>query len=166
MAGFLAFNSRFSSMNFDWNILLSVQLQNIYSHLRECTKIPWESLTSMVISLALVNSWHQWLVIKWFLPCLTSRNCNHMVRFKSLRVRLEDLGLSDIFTQVVMEFFFESYYTDPSLYWSWLFYHLIMDLCLFLVAMIVFSWSLLPWIYNVLVGNHVMSHVGFDSVIL
>ena len=33
-----------------------------------------------------------------------SRHCNHMVRFVALWVQLEDPGLSDIFTQVVMEF--------------------------------------------------------------
>ena len=113
----------------------------------------------MVISLTLVNSLHHWLVIKWFLPCSTSRHCNHMVRFVSLLVQLEDLGLSYIFTQVVMEFCFESYYTDPLLYWSWICYHLIMDLRLCLVAMIVFSWYLLPWICIVLVSSHVMCHM-------
>ena len=38
----------------------------------DCTIVPWESLTSMVISLALVYGIHQWPVIKWFLPCSTS----------------------------------------------------------------------------------------------
>ena len=44
------------------------------------------------------------MVIKWFLPCSTSRHCNHMVRFVLLQVRLEDPGLSDIFAQVAMDF--------------------------------------------------------------
>ena len=98
------FQHEFTSLDLDWNISSSVRLQVLYSHSMVCTEIPWESLTSMVISLALVNSSHHWLVIKWFLPCPTSRHCNHMVRFVSLRVRLEDPGLSDIFTQVAMEF--------------------------------------------------------------
>ena len=70
MTGFLAFDSRFSSITSDWNILSSVRLQNIYSHLEECTEIPWGSLTLMVIYLTLVNGIHQSPVIKWFLPCL------------------------------------------------------------------------------------------------
>ena len=89
-----------------------------------------------------------------------------MVRFVSLRVRLEDPGLSYIFAQVAMEFYFESYYMDPPLYWSWLFYHLIMDLCFCLVAMIVFSRYSLPWICIVLVSSHVMSYMRFESVVL
>ena len=48
--------------------------KNPYSHLGECTEIPWGSLTSMMISLTLVNSIHQGMVIKWFLPCSTSRH--------------------------------------------------------------------------------------------
>jgi hypothetical protein len=34
---------------------MDVQLHLIHSHVSECTRLPWESLTSMVISLALVN---------------------------------------------------------------------------------------------------------------
>jgi hypothetical protein len=55
MAGFLAFDSGFTSLIPDRNIPSDVQLQLIYSHLMDCTMVPWESLTSMVISLALVN---------------------------------------------------------------------------------------------------------------
>ena len=61
-------------MTYDWNILSSVWIQNIYSHLEEFTYIPWRSLTLMMIFHALVNSLHQWLVIKWFLPCLMSKH--------------------------------------------------------------------------------------------
>jgi len=53
-------------------IMSSVQHQLIYSQSMDCTIVPWESLTSMVISLTLVNGIHQWPVIKWFLPCSTS----------------------------------------------------------------------------------------------
>ena len=51
---------------------MDVRLQLIYSHSFECTRIPWGSLTSLVISLALVNGIHYWPIIKWFLPCSTS----------------------------------------------------------------------------------------------
>ena len=69
---------RFTSLTLDRKIQLSVRHHIIYSHLKYCTRLPWESLTSMVISLALVNDSHHWPVIKWFLPCSTSDHCNHM----------------------------------------------------------------------------------------
>jgi hypothetical protein len=55
MAGFLSFDSGFSSLTPDQEISLDVQPQLIYSHSVDCTNVPWESLTLMVISLALVN---------------------------------------------------------------------------------------------------------------
>ena len=69
----LSFNNRFTSLTFDRKIQPSVRRQIIYSHSEECTGVSWESSTLMVISLALVNVFHHWLIIKWFLPCLTSR---------------------------------------------------------------------------------------------
>ena len=53
---------------------VGVWLQIIYSHLMDCTLTSWKSLSSLVIFLTLVNGIHQWPVIKWFLPCLTSWN--------------------------------------------------------------------------------------------
>ena len=93
MAGFLSFNNRFSSMTCDWNILSSVQLQNFYSHLGECIEIPWGSLTLMVFSLPLFNSIHQWLVIKWFLPCLTSRHLFTWLESYRLGFGMKDLAV-------------------------------------------------------------------------
>jgi hypothetical protein len=55
MAGFLAFDSGFTSLTPDQNIPLGVKHQLIHSKSMDCTIVPWESLTSMVISLALVN---------------------------------------------------------------------------------------------------------------
>jgi len=55
MSSFLAFNSGFTSLTPDRKIQSDVQYQLIYSHSMDCTMVPWESLTSMVISLALVN---------------------------------------------------------------------------------------------------------------
>ena len=52
------------STMFDFSTCIRIRL--------DCTLVPWESLTSMVISLALVNGFYQWPVIKWFLPCSTS----------------------------------------------------------------------------------------------
>jgi hypothetical protein len=72
MEGFLVFDSGFTSMALDWKIRPSVLLQLIISHLMDCTRVHWGSLTSMVISLPLVNDIHQLSVIKWFLPCLNS----------------------------------------------------------------------------------------------
>jgi hypothetical protein len=57
--GFFSFDSGFTSLTPDRKIPSSVRLQLIYSHLMDCTTVPWESLTSMVISLTLVNGLHQ-----------------------------------------------------------------------------------------------------------
>jgi hypothetical protein len=54
---FLAFDSGFTSLTPDRNILSYVRHQLIYSHSMDCTMVPWDSLTSMVISLALVNGY-------------------------------------------------------------------------------------------------------------
>ena len=83
---------RFTSLTFDRQNRLGVRHQDIYSHSVDCTRVPQESLTSMVISLALLNGSHHWLVIKWFLPCLTSEHCNHMDRIVLCRRRDEDPG--------------------------------------------------------------------------
>jgi hypothetical protein len=56
MAGFLTCDSGFTSLTPDRKIPLDVRPQLIHSHLKDCTRVPWKSLTSMVISLALVNS--------------------------------------------------------------------------------------------------------------
>jgi hypothetical protein len=55
IAGFLAFDSGFTSAASDRKIPSDVRIQLIYSHSMDCTRVLWESLTSMVISLALVN---------------------------------------------------------------------------------------------------------------
>ena len=52
----------------------NVRLQLIYSHSLDCTRVPRESLASLVISLALVNDLPQRSIIKWFLPCSTSKH--------------------------------------------------------------------------------------------
>jgi hypothetical protein len=56
---FLAFDSGFTSLASDREISSSVRHQLIYSQSMDCTIVPWESLTLMVISLALVNGIHQ-----------------------------------------------------------------------------------------------------------
>jgi hypothetical protein len=56
---FLAFDSGFTSLTPDQEIPSGVRHQLIYSHSLDCTIVPWESLTLMVISLALVNDIHQ-----------------------------------------------------------------------------------------------------------
>jgi hypothetical protein len=56
---FLTFDSRFTSLTSDRKILSVVRHQLIYSQLMDFTVVPWDSLTLMVISLALVNGIHQ-----------------------------------------------------------------------------------------------------------
>jgi hypothetical protein len=58
MAGFLTFDSGFSLSTPNREISSSVRPQLIDSHLLDCTSVPWESLTLMVISLTLVNGIH------------------------------------------------------------------------------------------------------------
>jgi hypothetical protein len=58
MAGLLTFDSRFTSLTSDRMIPWMFDSQLIHSHSLECTRVPWESLTLMVISLALVNGLH------------------------------------------------------------------------------------------------------------
>ena len=89
---FSRYQQRFTSLAFDRKTLLGVQHQDIYSHSLDCTRVPWESLILMVISLALVNGSHHWPVIKWFLPFLTSEHCNHMDRIVLCGRRDEDPG--------------------------------------------------------------------------
>ena len=55
MAGFLTFDSGFTSLTSDRRIPSDVRHQLIHSHSMDCTRVSWDSLTLMVISLALVN---------------------------------------------------------------------------------------------------------------
>ena len=55
MVSFLTFDSGFSSLTSDREISSNVWPQIIYSHSVDCTSVPWDSLTLMVISLTLVN---------------------------------------------------------------------------------------------------------------
>ena len=68
------FRQQFYIINLWSNDSTNVRPQLIYSHSLECTKVPRESLTLMVISPALVNGLPHWPVIKWFLPCSTPRH--------------------------------------------------------------------------------------------
>ena len=83
---------RFTSLTFDQKIPLGVRHRIFYSHSVDCTRVPWESLTLMVISLTLVNGSHHWLVIKWILPCSNSYHCNHMDRIVLCGRRDKDPG--------------------------------------------------------------------------
>jgi hypothetical protein len=58
MAGFLTFDNGFSLLTPDQEIISSVQPQLIDSHSLDCTRVPWGSLTLMMISLTLVNGIH------------------------------------------------------------------------------------------------------------
>jgi hypothetical protein len=58
MVGFLTFDSGYSLLTSDREIPPTVQLQLINLHSLDCTSVPWESLTLIVISLALVNGIH------------------------------------------------------------------------------------------------------------
>jgi hypothetical protein len=68
----------------------------------DCTIVPWESLTLMVISLALVNGIHQTgnQVVSTMFDFDT---CNHMVRFVLWATRLKTLDIIFVI-QVAMEY--------------------------------------------------------------
>jgi len=51
-----------------------------------------QSLTSLMISLTLVNDIHYWLIVKWFLPCLTSRNLFTWLKSYHFGIRMKTLG--------------------------------------------------------------------------
>ena len=51
-----------------------VRRQLIYSHAVDCALVPWGPLSLLVVSLASVNSFHHWLVI---------RRCSCMFDFSS-----------------------------------------------------------------------------------
>ena len=92
MAGFLAFDSGFTSLTPDRKIPLDVRLQLIYSHSLECTMVPWESLLSLVIYLEVFNDINEWLVIKWFLPCLTSSHLFTWLDSYCIGIEMKILG--------------------------------------------------------------------------
>lgn len=73
MVGILIFESLFTSLNTDKKIPWMFNYDSFMHISLECTIVPWESSSSLVISLAVVNGIHQWPVIKRFLPCLTSQ---------------------------------------------------------------------------------------------
>ena len=98
------------SLAFDRENRLGVRHQDTYSHSIDCTRVPWESLTLMVISLALVNGSHHWRVIKWFIPCLTSDHCNQMDRIVLCGIQDEDPG-----------YFFKAFIAFPRLQWSFVY---------------------------------------------
>ena len=69
---FLTLGDIFSSLAFDRHILCGVWLQLIHSNHMDCTTVPWEPLTSLVVSLMSVNELNNWPVIRWCLSCSTS----------------------------------------------------------------------------------------------
>jgi hypothetical protein len=119
MTGFLAFDNGFSLLTSDREISLSVRLQLINSHSLDCTRVPWESLTLMVISLALVNGSHHWSIIKWFLPCSTS---THVFTWLYLYYRVVEMKTLNIFSriQVALEYIQFVLLHRSTLYVSWL----------------------------------------------
>ena len=125
MAGFFAFDRQFTSLAADREIPLNIWHQLIYSYSLDCTGVPWGSLTSLVVSLVLFNDINQWPVIKWFLPCSTSRTFIRMAGFV-----LMDSGwrpwdrvtTSMLYTlsQATMEFYSEYCHIDPHCIGLWL----------------------------------------------
>ena len=60
---------------------MSVQLQLTFHISWIVLVVPWEPLTLWVVSLALVNGSHHWLVIKWFSSMFDFNTSIHMLEF-------------------------------------------------------------------------------------
>ena len=145
---------------------MSVWHQLIHSHSLECTSVPWESLSSLVISLVFVNGIHQWPVMKWFLPCLTS-----VPLFTWLELYLwdwdEDPGIIirhttcwSSLSQVVMGLF-EFY---MMLHRSTLYKSMAMYLFLPYIHTCIILWLQVSWVMEVCI--HVLSLVAITVVIV
>ena len=144
MAGIFAFDSQFTSLAADRKIPLSIRHQLIHSCSLDCTAIPRGSLTLLVVSLAL-NVIHQWLVIKWFLPCSTSRTFIRMARsiFTDSGWRPWDRVITSMLhtlSQAAMEFCSEYCHIDPHCIGPWLSIIRVMEV----------------WIHSVLVHGHIL----------
>jgi hypothetical protein len=85
MAGFLAFDSGFTSLTPDQKILSDVQIQIIHSHSKDCTRVPWESLTYLLTVSSMTGN----QVVSTMFDFYT---CNHMVRFVLLGDEIEYPG--------------------------------------------------------------------------
>jgi hypothetical protein len=81
MAGFLAFDSGSSLLTPDWEISPSVRIHLINSNPLDCTRVPWDSLTLMVISLALVKQYTLMTGNQMVSTMFDFNTCIRMVKF-------------------------------------------------------------------------------------
>lgn len=72
IVGILIYNGWFTSLTSDRNIPQIFDFNSFFHISLECTTVPWEPSSLLVISLAFVNSIYQWPVIKQFITCSTS----------------------------------------------------------------------------------------------
>ena len=80
MASLLVDNNGNTTMSLDCQTLQATRLWHIHSSLSRCTQVPWHPFTLLVSCLALVNEFHHWSVIQWFLPMLDFDTFIRMVR--------------------------------------------------------------------------------------
>lgn len=73
-------NNRSTTFSLDCQILQVTRLQHIGSSLLRCTQVLWHSFTLSMSFLALVNDFHHWSIIQWFLSMLDFGTFIHMVR--------------------------------------------------------------------------------------
>ena len=115
---FLAFDSGFTSLTPDRKILSGVRHQIIYSQSMDCTIVPWESLTSMVISLALVKRYTSMTGNQVVSTMFDFNTCNHMVRFVLWATILKTLDIIFVI-QVAREYVYFATHRS-TVYVSWL----------------------------------------------
>ena len=71
-------------------ILSSVWPQHIYSHLLDCTVVPWFPFSLSVGDLASINSIHQWPVIRWWTTMFDLDTFIHIIGHVLIAVCVED----------------------------------------------------------------------------
>ena len=92
MAGSLVIDSFGNkSMSPDQWILSSVQPQHIYSHLLDCTLVPWFPFSLSMGDLMSVNGIHQWLVIRRWTTMFNLDTSIHIVGLVLIVVCVEGL---------------------------------------------------------------------------
>jgi hypothetical protein len=92
MSCLLPSDSRFTPLTSNHMIPRMFHLNSLIHSFWNVLNIPWESFSSLVISLALVNDIPQLLVIKWFLPCSTSIHLFAWLESYNFRIRTKTLG--------------------------------------------------------------------------
>ena len=110
-------------MSLDRWILSSVRPKHIYSHLVDCTLVPWFPFSLSAGDLASINGIHQWLVIKWWTTMFDLDTSIHIVGHVLVAVCVEYLSVwwhsiysTSLMMPVFMRFYLSWYSFHIPLY--------------------------------------------------